>query len=62
MVRCNICGSQTVNGRCGCVYPQPIINNSPNLTCRPTKEGWECPKCKSVYAPWYPKCDKYGDK
>ena len=21
------------------------------------KQGWECPKCKKVYAPWMPSCN-----
>ena len=21
-----------------------------------TQQGWECPKCGTVYAPWQPKC------
>lgn len=27
---------------------------------KPPQRGWECPKCGSVYAPWFPKCGKCG--
>jgi hypothetical protein len=26
-----------------------------------TKKGWECPKCKAVYAPWVPSCGNCPD-
>ena len=26
------------------------------------KEGWVCPKCGKVYAPWIPSCDCYKQK
>lgn len=25
-------------------------------------QGWQCPVCKSVFAPWNPRCDKCGEK
>ena len=24
------------------------------------QQGWQCPVCKRVYAPWVPACDKCG--
>lgn len=26
----------------------------------PAQQGWECPKCGRVYAPWNPMCDFCG--
>jgi hypothetical protein len=33
---------------------EPLVN--------PNQQGWECPKCGSVYAPWNPECRICGPK
>jgi len=48
-------------GMCPVCYPNSQIettatNNSSWHLFPP--QGWECPKCHSVYAPWMPECEK----
>lgn len=37
-----------------------INNNFNNISHMFHQQGWECPKCGSVYAPFMPACTKCG--
>lgn len=39
-------------------YPPAKTTDSSNITfATEPQQGWECPNCKTIYAPWVPSCN-----
>lgn len=59
---CPVCYQLRTTSGCGCPpggqqasVPFPYYPQQPGFQV-PTQQGWECPKCGRVYAPFMPAC------
>jgi hypothetical protein len=56
---CARCGSWVPNNTYHICYIQPLFQST-NPIAQP--QGWQCPVCKNVYAPWVPRCENCHNK
>ena len=58
---CQYCRQPMTTAGCGCFLAQPFTPYDPYRPYDPsTQMGWQCPRCRRVYAPFVPQCTSCG--